>query len=95
MRTNVVGFNEVVRAVLSHLSPSAVVAALSSETVDHPRQALAAYAASKAALEASIRGGASNTRDCGSAVSVSGRPSRPSSATSSTAMSSARPSING
>lgn len=56
MRTNVLGFNEVVRAVLPHLSPVAVVAALSSETVNQPRQALAAYAASKAALEVSIRG---------------------------------------
>jgi len=55
MRTNVVGFNEVVRAVLPHLSPTSVVAALSSEIVDHPRAALAAYAASKAALEVSIR----------------------------------------
>ncbi len=56
MRTNVVGFNEVVRAVLPQLSPTSVVAALSSEIVDHPRPALAAYAASKAALEVSIRG---------------------------------------
>lgn len=56
LRTNVVGFNEVVRAVLSDLSPDAVVVALSSETVGQPRQALTAYAASRAALEASIRG---------------------------------------
>jgi len=56
MRVNVIAFNTVVRAILPHLSPSAVVAALSSETVDQPRQALTAYGASKAALEASIRG---------------------------------------
>jgi NADP-dependent 3-hydroxy acid dehydrogenase YdfG len=56
MRVNVIAFNAVVRAILPHLSPTAVVAALSSETVDQPRQALTAYGASKAALEASIRG---------------------------------------
>jgi NADP-dependent 3-hydroxy acid dehydrogenase YdfG len=56
LRTNVVGFNELVRAVLPHMTPTGVVAALSSETVVQPREALAAYAASKAALEASIRG---------------------------------------
>jgi NAD(P)-dependent dehydrogenase (short-subunit alcohol dehydrogenase family) len=56
MRTNVVGFNDVVRTLLPHLSPHAVVAALSSESVHQPRDALLAYSASKAALEASIRG---------------------------------------
>ncbi len=55
MRTNVSGFNELVRTALPHLAPAAVVAALSSETVQQPREALAAYAASKAALESSIR----------------------------------------
>jgi NAD(P)-dependent dehydrogenase (short-subunit alcohol dehydrogenase family) len=54
--TNVGGFNELVRTVLPHLHRSAVVAAVSSETVDQPREGLAAYGASKAALEASIRG---------------------------------------
>jgi NAD(P)-dependent dehydrogenase (short-subunit alcohol dehydrogenase family) len=56
LRTNVIGFNHVVRAVLPSLSPAAVVAALSSETIDQPRPALAGYTASKAALEAAIRG---------------------------------------
>jgi NAD(P)-dependent dehydrogenase (short-subunit alcohol dehydrogenase family) len=56
LRTNVVGFNHVVQAVLPHLQPRAIVAALSSETVDQPRPGLAAYAASKCALEAAVRG---------------------------------------
>ena len=53
-RTNVVALNQLVREVLPHLAPGAIVAALSSETVAQPRVGLAAYAASKAALEASI-----------------------------------------
>jgi NAD(P)-dependent dehydrogenase (short-subunit alcohol dehydrogenase family) len=56
LRTNVVGFSNVMRAVLPSLAPAAVVAALSSETIDQPRPALAGYTASKAALEAAIRG---------------------------------------
>lgn len=56
LATNVIGYNAVVRAVLPHLAPAGVVAALSSEIVAVPRSALGAYAASKAALEASIRG---------------------------------------
>ena len=53
---NVVAFNELVRSLLPLLAPDAVVAVLSSETVTQPRAGLAAYGASKAALEASIRG---------------------------------------
>jgi NAD(P)-dependent dehydrogenase (short-subunit alcohol dehydrogenase family) len=53
-RTNVVGLNQLIRDLLPHLAPGAIVAALSSETVAQPRVGLAAYAASKAALEASI-----------------------------------------
>jgi NAD(P)-dependent dehydrogenase (short-subunit alcohol dehydrogenase family) len=56
LRANVVGFNQTLRAALPSLSPTAVVAALSSESTRQPRQALTGYAASKAALEASIRG---------------------------------------
>ncbi len=54
LRTNVVALNLLVRDLLPHLAPGAIVAALSSETVAQPRVGLAAYAASKAALEASI-----------------------------------------
>jgi NAD(P)-dependent dehydrogenase (short-subunit alcohol dehydrogenase family) len=53
-RTNVVALNQLVRGLLPHLAPGAIVAALSSETAAQPRSGLAAYAASKAALEASI-----------------------------------------
>jgi NAD(P)-dependent dehydrogenase (short-subunit alcohol dehydrogenase family) len=54
LATNVIGANQVIRAALEHLAPSAVVLALSSETVDRPRPALGAYGASKAALSASL-----------------------------------------
>jgi NAD(P)-dependent dehydrogenase (short-subunit alcohol dehydrogenase family) len=53
---NVVGFNQLVRAALPHLADDAVVAVLSSETSGAPRLGLVPYAASKAALEASLRG---------------------------------------
>ena len=56
LRTNVSGFNELVRSMLPFVSPAAVLAAVSSESVVQPREGLAAYAASKAALESSIRG---------------------------------------
>jgi NAD(P)-dependent dehydrogenase (short-subunit alcohol dehydrogenase family) len=49
--TNVVGFHQVVRSCLDVLAPNALVAALSSESVDQPRAALGAYVASKVALE--------------------------------------------
>lgn len=53
---NVVGFNELARAVLPHMAPGGIVAVLSSETAGAPRLGLVPYAASKAALEASLRG---------------------------------------
>ncbi|HET6949967.1 MAG TPA: SDR family oxidoreductase [Acidimicrobiales bacterium] len=53
---NVVAFNQLVRDVLPHLAPGAVIAALSSETAAAPRHGLVPYAASKAALEASLAG---------------------------------------
>ena len=53
---NVVGCNQVIRAALGHLAPDALVAVLSSETSGSPRLGLVPYAASKAALEASLRG---------------------------------------
>ena len=53
---NVVGFNQVARAALAHMAPGGIVAVLSSETAGAPRMGLVPYAASKAALEASLRG---------------------------------------
>lgn len=54
--TNVVAFNRLVAAALPVLAPPAIVAVLSSETAMLPRSGLVAYAASKAALETSVRG---------------------------------------
>ena len=54
--TNVVGVHQVVRATLPSLAPGAIVAALSSEDVAHPRAGLVAYGSSKAALEVSMAG---------------------------------------
>jgi NAD(P)-dependent dehydrogenase (short-subunit alcohol dehydrogenase family) len=51
---NVVGVHQVIRSVLPHLSPGAIVAALSSEGVNQPRTALGAYVVSKVALERSL-----------------------------------------
>jgi NAD(P)-dependent dehydrogenase (short-subunit alcohol dehydrogenase family) len=51
---NVVGVHQVIRAVLPHLAPGAIVAALSSEGVNQPRTALGAYVVSKVALERSL-----------------------------------------
>jgi NADP-dependent 3-hydroxy acid dehydrogenase YdfG len=55
LNTNVVSLNLLVASLLPHLSPRALVAALSSEVVHAPRYGLAAYGASKAALEHSLR----------------------------------------
>lgn len=49
--TNVVGVHQVIRACRGVLSPTAIVAGLSSESVAQPRPALGAYSSSKAALE--------------------------------------------
>lgn len=54
--TNVVACNRLVADALPLLEPPAVVAVLSSEAVAVPRSRLVAYAASKAALETSVRG---------------------------------------
>lgn len=56
LEANVVGANQVIRAVVPHLAADGVVAVLSSETTQTPRLGLVPYAASKAALEASLRG---------------------------------------
>jgi NADP-dependent 3-hydroxy acid dehydrogenase YdfG len=53
---NVVALNQLVAAVLPHMAPSGVVAVLSSEAAAVPRAGLVHYAASKAALGASVRG---------------------------------------
>jgi NAD(P)-dependent dehydrogenase (short-subunit alcohol dehydrogenase family) len=54
--TNVVGFNEVMRAALPHLRPESLVLVLSSESAHVVYPGLVAYAASKAALESLIIG---------------------------------------
>jgi NAD(P)-dependent dehydrogenase (short-subunit alcohol dehydrogenase family) len=56
LETNVISYNRLVAAVLPLLEPPAIVAVLSSETAGAPRSGLVAYAASKAALETSVRG---------------------------------------
>lgn len=55
LATNVVGANQVIRALLPVLSPGGLVTVLSSESVGNPRWGLGPYAASKAALEESLR----------------------------------------
>ena len=55
LSTNLVGIHRVIVALLEHLSPTAVVAVVSSEVVGAPRSHLGAYGASKAALEHSIQ----------------------------------------
>lgn len=56
MAINVVGFNQLARRLLGTIRPGGVVAVLSSETSLAPRDGLIPYAASKAALELSVRG---------------------------------------
>lgn len=56
LETNVIGANQVIRAAMDHLTPSALVMALSSEVAAQPRTGLGAYGASKAALRASLAG---------------------------------------
>ena len=54
--TNLVGLNRLLAAALPALSPIGVLAVLSSESTSRPRKWLMPYAASKAALEASLHG---------------------------------------
>ena len=54
--TNLVGINRLLSLVRPVLAPTGVLAVLSSETAAQPRLGLAAYAASKAALETSLEG---------------------------------------
>jgi NAD(P)-dependent dehydrogenase (short-subunit alcohol dehydrogenase family) len=51
LSTNLVGIHRVIVALLEQMSPSALVAVVSSEVVHAPRSHLGAYGASKAALE--------------------------------------------
>lgn len=51
LETNVIGVHEIIRAHLPSLVPTAIVAALSSDSVRHPHTALGAYSSSKAAME--------------------------------------------
>ncbi|MCU1392444.1 MAG: short-chain dehydrogenase [Ilumatobacteraceae bacterium] len=53
---NVVGFNQLARRVIGAMAPGGIVVALSSETAVVPRDGMVAYAASKAALDVSVRG---------------------------------------
>lgn len=53
---NVVGFNQLARRLIDVMAPGGIVAVLSSETAAVPRDGLVAYAASKAALDASVKG---------------------------------------
>jgi NAD(P)-dependent dehydrogenase (short-subunit alcohol dehydrogenase family) len=55
LETNVVGIHQIIRAAIPHLASHGVVAAVSSETVGQPRPYVGVYAASKAALEESLR----------------------------------------
>lgn len=56
MATNVFGLNRLLCAAVPMLSSQGVVAVLSSETAAAPRRGLVPYAASKAALEATLQG---------------------------------------
>jgi NAD(P)-dependent dehydrogenase (short-subunit alcohol dehydrogenase family) len=53
---NVIGFNQLARRVVGAMAPGGIIVALSSETAAVPRDGMVAYAASKAALEVSVRG---------------------------------------
>jgi NAD(P)-dependent dehydrogenase (short-subunit alcohol dehydrogenase family) len=54
--TNLIGINQTIAALLPALAPNAIVAVVSSESVGDPYHSLATYAASKAALEETMRG---------------------------------------
>jgi len=57
LSTNLLGLQQVTRALMpGALAPGAVVGALSSEIVGHPRHGMVGYAVSKAALEEVLRG---------------------------------------
>ncbi|WP_201408685.1 SDR family oxidoreductase [Mycobacterium paraintracellulare] len=51
MNTNVIGLHQVVRSHLPVMTPSAILAALSSDSIRSPHHGLGAYSTSKAAME--------------------------------------------
>jgi NAD(P)-dependent dehydrogenase (short-subunit alcohol dehydrogenase family) len=53
---NVVAVNQLIRALLPHLAPGAIVGVASSEAAARPWTGLVAYGATKAALDASLQG---------------------------------------
>lgn len=53
---NVIAVNELIKAILPHLAPDAIVGVLSSESAEKPRSGMVPYAASKAALDTALRG---------------------------------------
>ncbi|MEZ5164971.1 MAG: SDR family oxidoreductase [Acidimicrobiales bacterium] len=56
LTVNLVGPNLVIAEALPHLSDDAVVAVFSSDSAENPRHSLVPYAASKIALEATMKG---------------------------------------
>ncbi len=56
LAVNLVGPNLAIAAALQHLSPEGVIAVVSSDSADQPRHSLVPYAASKAALQATMEG---------------------------------------
>ncbi len=55
LNTNLVGVNMAISALLPHVAESGIVAAMSSESAGRPFYGLGAYAASKSALEDTMR----------------------------------------
>jgi NAD(P)-dependent dehydrogenase (short-subunit alcohol dehydrogenase family) len=55
LAVNLVGPNIVLAAAVPHLAPDGLALVISSDAVGHPRHGLAAYNASKAALDESLR----------------------------------------
>jgi NAD(P)-dependent dehydrogenase (short-subunit alcohol dehydrogenase family) len=53
--TNLVGVNLTISALVPHLAPAAIVSVMSSESAGRPFYALGAYAASKSAVEDTLR----------------------------------------
>lgn len=56
MEINVVAVNQLIKLLLPHVAPAGVVAVLTSEAAARPWTGMVPYAASKAALEAALKG---------------------------------------
>ncbi|MED5810891.1 SDR family oxidoreductase [Mycolicibacterium sp. 050232] len=54
LQTNVIGVHQIIAAHMDVLTPSAIVAVLSSDSVRQPHRALGAYSSSKAAMERTL-----------------------------------------